>query len=113
MGKKKQEELAKQKIEEEIRRIKLPRGNETMGIVEQRVGGSRMRVRCFDGVTRICRVPGRLRTRLWIREGDVVVVKPWEFSKEKGDIIFKYRRTQVGWLRKHGYLDKLMNINEF
>ena len=44
-----------------ITRVKLPRGKEVMGIIEQRLGGNKMRVDCFDGKVRICRVPGRLR----------------------------------------------------
>ena len=55
----------------DIRRVKLPRGRQTLGILEQRLGGSRMRVRCLDGKSRICRIPGRLKRSLWVREGDV------------------------------------------
>ena len=51
-------------------RVRTPRGKEVLGIVEQRVGGNRMLVKCFDGKTRNCRIPGRLRRKLWIREGD-------------------------------------------
>ena len=40
--------------EEEIGRVKLPKGNQTIGILSQRLGGSRVRVKCLDGKTRIC-----------------------------------------------------------
>ena len=111
--KKKQQEI-EDKIQQEIQRVKLPRGNQTFGILEQRVGGSRGKVRCLDGKTRICRIPGRLKRRLWVREGDVVLIEPWELSgDEKGDIIFKYRPTQVSFLKKKGYLDKLDDFEEF
>ena len=47
---------------------------------------------------------GRLKRRLWVREGDVVLVEPWEFGGgEKGDIIFKYKPIQVKILEKKGY----------
>ena len=36
---------------EQVTRVRLPKGEETFGIVEQRCGGSRMQVRCFDGKT--------------------------------------------------------------
>ena len=75
-----------------------------MGIVEERVGGNKMMISCLDGKTRNCRVPGRLRRRLWLRPGDVVIVQPWELDKDKADIIFKYTPNQVGWLKKNGYL---------
>ncbi len=85
-------------------RVKLPRGREVLGILDQRVGASRIVIRCLDGKSRNCRVPGRLRRKLWLREGDVVIVEPWEFDNEKGDVLFKYNPTQISWLRKKGYL---------
>ena len=114
MSKKKVEQERQDQIQEEIRRVKLPRGNQTFGILMQRLGGSRTSIRCLDGKTRVCRTPGRLRRRLWVREGDVVLVEPWEFGGDaKGDLIFKYRPTQVKWLREKGYLKKLDDFEEF
>ena len=92
--------------EQKITRVKLPRGNEVMGIVEERVGGNKMIINCMDGKTRNCRVPGRLRRRLWLRPRDVVIVEPWELDKDKkADIIFKYTPNQVNWLKKNNYLE--------
>ena len=94
-------------MEEQVQtftRVKLPRGREVLGIIEQRVGGARMMVKCTDGKTINCRVPGRLKRSLWLREGDVVIVEPWEFDEEKGDVIFKYYPNQIDWLKNHGYL---------
>ena len=71
-------------------------------------------VRCLDGNTRNCRIPGRLKRKLWVREGDLVLVEPWQFEGDKkGDIIFKYRPIQVNFLRQQGYLSKLENMDEF
>ena len=94
---------------QEVVRVKLPRGREVLGIIEQRVGGARMIVKCTDSKLRNCRVPGRLRRRLWLREGDVVIVEPWEFDDEKGDVLFKYNPSQVEWLRRKGFLEKIQN----
>ena len=88
----------------EFVRVKLPRGREIIGVIEQRVGGIRMLVKCMDGKTRNCRVPGRLRRKLWLREGDIVIIEPWEFDNEKGDVLFKYNPAQIDWLIKKGYL---------
>ena len=72
-----------------------------------------MRVRCMDGKTRICRIPGRLKRKLWIREGDVLLIEPWELcGDEKGDVIFKYKPIQVDVLRKRGIL-KQLEADEF
>jgi len=90
--------------EQTISRAPLPRGEEVIGIVEQRLGGNKMFVACLDGKTRNCRVPGRLKRKLWLRPGDVVIVEPWELNKDKGDIILKYKPNQIEWLKKKGYL---------
>lgn len=100
--------------EQEIMRVKLPRGREVIGILDERVGGSRSKVRCLDGKTRICRIPGRLKRKLWVRNGDVLLIEPWELGGEdKGDIIFKYRPNQIQWLKNKGYLEQLEDVNEF
>jgi translation initiation factor 1A len=115
MGKKEKEELARQNaLQEELRRIKLPRGNQAIGVLDQRLGGSRSYVRCMDGKTRICRIPGRLKRRLWVRPGDIVLVEPWELDvDEKGDIIVKYTKSQVQLLRRKGLLKSLDEFSEF
>ncbi len=88
-----------------VERVRLPKGKEVLGVLEQRLGASRLLVKCFDGHTRNCRVPGKMRRRLWLREGDIVLVEPWEHqSEEKGDVIFKYTPTAVQWLKKKGYI---------
>src|SRR3990167_6308752 len=90
--------------EEIVTRVKLPHGEETIGILESRLGGNKMMVRCLDGKNRNCRIPGRLKRKLWLRPGDVVIVEPWELDYEKGDVIFKYRPNQIEWLKKNNYL---------
>ena len=95
--------------EPQVLRVRIPRGDELLGIVKQRLGGSRMRVLCLDGKERICRIPGRLRRALWVRENDVVIIQPWELGgNEKGDVIYKYRgKAEVSFLRKKGYLKNI------
>lgn len=91
--------------EARIQRARLPKGEEVIGIIEQRLGGNKMMVNCLDGKSRNCRVPGRLKRALWLRPDDVVIIKPWELDKSKGDVIFKYRKNQIAWLKKHNYLE--------
>ncbi len=95
--------------EPQIIRVRIPKGEELLGVVQQRLGGSRMRVLCLDGRERICRIPGRLRRGLWVRENDIVIIKPWELGGDtKGDVIYKYRgKAEVDFLRKKGYLKKI------
>ncbi len=106
-------EQQQQQREEDIRRTPLPRDRQVLGICEQRVGGSRMKVRCLDGKNRICRIPGRLKRKLWIREGDVLLIEPWELGGDaKGDVVFKYKPHQADVLRRKGML-KSLETEEF
>ena len=108
-----QEKQDSQGLQDQPIRVKTPKDNQVIGIIEQRVGGFRMKVRCLDGKNRICRIPGRLRRKLWMREGDILLVEPWEYDKDKkGDVIFKYTPTQIEWLKKKGHL-KGLEADEF
>lgn len=114
MSKKKEQIAEQEKLQQEISRIKLPRGNQVLGILQQRLGASRTRVRCLDGKTRICRIPGRLKRRLWVRENDILIIEPWEYSGDKkGDIIYKYTPTQVQYLKNKGHLKKIEEMEDF
>lgn len=100
--------------EEIVTRVKLPQGREVLGIVQQRLGGSRMKVLCLDGKARICRIPGRLKRSLWVRESNIVIVEPWEIGgDDKGDIVYKYKKAQVDFLKRKGHLKKLEEFEEF
>ena len=90
--------------EQRIVRAKLPKGNEVIGIIEQRLGGNKMMVNCLDGKSRNCRVPGRLKRKLWLRPNDVVIIEPWELDNTKGDLLFKYPSNQIEWLKANDYL---------
>jgi len=87
-----------------VTRAPLPKGEEIIGIVEERHGGNKMKVSCLDGKDRVCRVPGRLKRKLWLRPADVVIVQPWEFDKLKADVILKYKPAQIAWLKRSGHL---------
>jgi translation initiation factor 1A len=89
----------------EIAKIRIPKKSEVLGVVEALVGGDRMQVKCDDGNKRICRIPGKLRKRVWIKSGDLVLVEPWKVqSNERGDIIFRYTPTQANWLKRKGFV---------
>jgi translation initiation factor 1A len=72
------------------------------------LGSDKMRVRCEDSKERIARIPGKLRKRVWIKVGDVILLQPWKvMTDRRGDIIWRYTRTQANWLQKKGYLKNL------
>jgi translation initiation factor 1A len=87
-------------------RVRLPKkwNNEMFGSADLMMGANHIRVRCFDGVTRMGRIKGKIKKRVWIREGDTLIIVPWSFQDDKCDIIYRYLPPQVDWLRKNRYL---------
>jgi translation initiation factor 1A len=101
--------MGKRKVisEDELSNMKLPNGSDVLGIAEKLLGFDRVLVKCKDGYQRLCRIRGKMKRRAWIREGDIVLVSPWDFQFEKrGDIIWRYKRNQAQWLKKEGYLEE-------
>ncbi|RZN63929.1 MAG: translation initiation factor eIF-1A [Candidatus Methanoliparum thermophilum] len=95
---------------EEVIRVYIPKKEkrELFGLVEQRLGSNHLRIRCSDGVTRICRIPGRLKGGRWLKEDSLVVVTPWEVQDSKGDITWIYTKPQRDWLIRNGYLKNII-----
>ncbi len=92
----------------EISRIKVPRNGEILAVIEIMLGSDRIRAVCADGNTRVCRIPGRLRKRVWMRPGDLILVKPWVVqSNERADVVYRYTGTQANWLKRKGYVDNI------
>ena len=94
-------------------KVRMPKGEQFIGLVEKRLGGSRMNIRSVDGKDILARVPGRMKKFLWIREGDIVLLEPWEFDKSKADLIYKFKPNEISQLQKKGILTTLDNIEEF
>lgn len=87
------------------------KNNELFGVVNQRLGASRMNVACEDGKTRIARIPGGKKRKIKkIHNGDLVIVAPWEIQDEKADVVYKYRKSQVKVLRRKNILPKELDV---
>ncbi|MBU2100813.1 translation initiation factor eIF-1A [Candidatus Micrarchaeota archaeon] len=95
--------------EEAISRIRMPKRKdlEMFAIATQMLGADKIKAMCEDGKERVCRIPGKLRKRVWIREGDLIIVKLWDFQPIKGDIVWRYIKVQTNYLKRKGLLDKL------
>ena len=89
-------------------RLRVPRDKEIMGITTGRMGGGRFTVYCADKKDRMCRVPGKIKHQVWVKEGDIVIIEPWSVEGDKkGDIVWRYTRTQVYNLKRQGLLKDL------
>jgi translation initiation factor 1A len=86
--------------------VRLPKkwNKEQFGLAELMMGANHIRVRCIDGVIRMGRIKGTMKKRIWIREGDTLIVAPWSFQDAKCDIIYRYLKPQTEWLRRNRYI---------
>ncbi|AEH60713.1 translation initiation factor eIF-1A [Methanosalsum zhilinae DSM 4017] len=89
-----------------VTRVRVPRRdkNEILATVSNLMGAGRVRLHCMDGTSRMGRIPGSKKKRMWVREGDIVIAAPWEVQDSKADVVWKYTRPQVDWLERKGYL---------
>ena len=93
-------------------RVKMPnrRINEMFALADQILGGRRVSVLCEDGETRLARIPGKMRRRQWVREGDLIIVWPWDFQDSKADVKHRYTKTQAMYLSRKGVLPSEVDL---
>jgi translation initiation factor 1A len=98
--------LGKRKVlsEANLKELVMPEQGEILGRVVKLTGGDQVVVKCADGETRMCRIRGKLKRRMWIREKDIVLVAPWDFDSRKADILWRYIRAHADWLEANNYL---------
>lgn len=99
-------ELGKRKVlnEAHLKELVLPEQGELLGRVQKISGGNQVLVQCTDGMVRLCRIRGKMKRRMWIREGDIVLVSPWDFDPKRADIVWRYIKDHADWLENNGYL---------
>jgi len=98
--------------EGENTRVRLPniKEGEIFGIADQLLGASKIKVMCEDGQSRVGRIPGKIKKRMWIREGDLLIVAIWDFEPSKCDVKFRYTRTQSINLSKRNKIPKNLDV---
>ena len=88
--------VGKRKVKNEgnLEKMVLPASTDVLGVATKILGAERILVKCQDD-----------KERVWVREGDIVLVSPWDFQSDtRGDIFWRYRKNQSDWLRNKGYL---------
>jgi len=84
----------------------LPGGDTVICGVIRHLGGDYLLAKCLDGVNRKVRIPGKIRKKVWISEGDIILVGIWDFSPDKGDVIYRYERSEINKLVEKNIIPK-------
>ncbi|KAJ5070852.1 eif-1a [Anaeramoeba ignava] len=72
--------------------------------VEKILGNGRLEAYCYDGKRRLCHIRGAIRKRVWINQGDHILVTLRDFQDDKADVIHRYTTEEVRELKKMGCL---------
>jgi len=76
------------------------------------LGNGRLEATCFDGEKRLCHIRGKMRKKVWINQGDIILLSLREFQDDKADVIQKYTSDEARNLKAYGELPETAKINE-
>ena len=76
------------------------------------LGNGRLEALCFDGTKRLAHIRGKLRKKVWINQGDIILLSLRDYQDEKGDVILKYSADEARSLKAYGELPENAKINE-
>jgi initiation factor 1A len=80
--------------------------------VVKMLGNGRLEALCFDGEKRLAHIRGKLRKKVWINQGDIILLSLRDYQDEKGDVILKYSADEARSLKAYGELPESAKINE-
>lgn len=88
------------------------RHNAEYAQVIKMLGNGRLEAQCFDGAKRLAHIRGKLRKKVWINQGDIILLSLRDYQDEKGDVILKYSADEARSLKVYGELPESAKINE-
>ncbi|KAM3725878.1 Eukaryotic translation initiation factor 1A [Dirofilaria immitis] len=76
------------------------------------LGNGRLNANCFDGKPRLCHIRGKLRKKVWINTGDIILIGLRDYQDDKADVILKYNPDEARNLKACGQLPENAKLNE-
>ena len=77
------------------------------GKVEKMLGNGRILIKCFDEVVRCGHIRGKMKRKVWIGVGDLVLCSLREFQDKKCDVILKYLPDEIKQLKAQGLINDM------
>jgi translation initiation factor 1A len=89
--------------------------DQNYGQITKVLGSGRFMTKCytqtkngnFDMIEIVCKVRGKMRKRVYVNNGDIVIVAMRDFQDNKGDIVHKYTYDEANSLKKQQLLPKI------
>ncbi len=79
--------------------------------VTKSLGDCRFECYCYDGVNRQAKIRGKDRSRMWVNNGDHILISKRNFQDQKCDILHKYNLEEVQRLKSLGEIPETTTID--
>jgi len=97
---------------EEKRELVTKEDGQEYASVVRMLGNGHLDAYCFDGVQRLCHIRGKMRKKVWVNTGDIILISLREFQDGKADVILKYTPDEARKLLSLGEIPNTTKINE-
>ena len=97
---------------EEKRELIFKEDGQEYAQVLRMLGNGRLEAYCIDGVKRLCHIRGKMRKKVWVNTGDIVLLGLREYQDEKADVILKYMADEARSLKQYGELPDNIRVND-
>jgi len=100
----------KNENETEKRELVFKEEGQEYAQVIKMLGNGRLDALCFDGIKRLCHIRGKLRKKVWINTGDIILLGLRDYQDTKADVILKYTSDEARNLKAYGELPDNVKI---
>lgn len=100
----------KNENETEKRELVFKEDGQEYAQVLKMLGNGRLDAMCFDGTKRLCHIRGKLRKKVWINTGDIILLGLRDYQDNKADVILKYTPDEARNLKTYGELPDNVKI---
>lgn len=97
---------------EEKRELTFKEDGQEYAQVIRMLGHGRLEAHCFDGVKRLCHIRGKMRKKVWVATGDIILLGLREYQECKADVILKYTADEARNLKVLKEIPDTAKINE-
>ena len=98
--------------EDEKRELIFKEDGQEYAQVLRMLGNGRLEAQCIDGVKRLCHIRGKMRKKVWVNTGDIILLGLRDFQDEKADVILKYLADEARSLKAYAELPDTLRVND-
>ena len=78
--------------------------------ITKMLGNGRIEVSCFDGIKRMGHIRGKLRKKVWMGQGDIILVSLRDFQDDQCDVVHKYNSDEARTLKMLVNYQKMLKL---